>query len=411
MRKIILTYILLGSFFIANAQTETSTIDTLRKDALKVYIQDDDYIKKEITFINYVRDRNVAQVCIVENYQRTGSGGIKLTYFLSGQNEYNGMNDTISFVSTPDYTQEQFRELKVHTLKMGLMRYVLKTPLAKYVNIEFTQPITNEITTDKWNSWVFRARVNGYINKSKNFTTNSFLGSLSANRITNDWKIELDLNYFQASDKFDVNGNIVTSINKSNNFNSIIVKSLGEHWALGGIIGLGSSTYSNKDLYVKLLPGIEYNIFPYSESTHRQLRLMYAIGDYYYNYTDTTIYNQIAENLLGHELNVSYEVIKKWGSIETNLKWKNYFFDWNKNNLSFEGYVNIRIIKGLSISVGGDYTLIHDQLNLVKGGATSDEILLRRKELETSYSTFVHFGITYTFGSIYNNVVNPRFGN
>jgi len=46
----------------------------------------------------------------------------------------------------------------------------------------------------------------------------------------------------------------------------------------------------------------------------------------------------------------------------------------------------------------------------VKGGATTEEILLHRKELETQYQYYISFGLSYTFGSIYNNVVNPRFG-
>ena len=54
--------------------------------------------------------------------------------------------------------------------------------------------------------------------------------------------------------------------------------------------------------------------------------------------------------------------------------------------------------------------MIHNQLSLVKGGASTEEILLRRKQIKTQYYIFTHFSITYTFGSIYSNVVNPRFG-
>jgi len=50
-------------------------------------------------------------------------------------------------------------------------------------------------------------------------------------------------------------------------------------------------------------------------------------------------------------------------------------------------------------------------LSLVKGGASREEILLKRKELATQFRYFTYFGLSYTFGSIYNNVVNPRFGN
>ncbi|MBI5325982.1 MAG: hypothetical protein HZB41_12040, partial [Ignavibacteriae bacterium] len=57
----------------------------------------------------------------------------------------------------------------------------------------------------------------------------------------------------------------------------------------------------------------------------------------------------------------------------------------------------------------GGFSMIHDQLYLPKEGATLEEILLRRKALETTYSYFVSFGLSYTFGSVYSNVVNPRF--
>ena len=38
-------------------------------------------------------------------------------------------------------------------------------------------------------------------------------------------------------------------------------------------------------------------------------------------------------------------------------------------------------------------------------------VLLRQQQLKTSYRYFAYAGLSYTFGSIFNNVVNPRFGN
>jgi hypothetical protein len=76
-----------------------------------------------------------------------------------------------------------------------------------------------------------------------------------------------------------------------------------------------------------------------------------------------------------------------------------------------QGFLDLRIAKGLNISIGGSASLIHDQLGLVKKDIPVDQILLRRQQLATQYSYFTSFGLTYTFGSIYNNVVNPRFGN
>ena len=71
--------------------------------------------------------------------------------------------------------------------------------------------------------------------------------------------------------------------------------------------------------------------------------------------------------------------------------------------------MEFRITRGLSITVGGGASLIHDQINIAKTAATEEEILTKQKEMETNYSYNINFGITYTFGSIYNNVVNPRF--
>ncbi|MBU1011990.1 MAG: hypothetical protein KKG99_03215 [Bacteroidetes bacterium] len=411
MKISFLTFIFLSSFTIVIAQNESLQPDTLRKDALNVYMQASDYIRKEIPFVNYVRDIKDAKVYIISSSQRTGSGGNEFMYFLNGQHEFTGMNDTISFVSSSDDTQDQIREGQVKVLKMGLMRYIAKTPLAKHVNIKFSQPLSEEVSTDKWDSWVFRTRFNGFFQGQKTYKSSNINGSFSANRVTDNWKMNYNLGINQGTDKFEIEDEIIKSVNKSKYFNALIVKSINEHWSYGATARISSSTYSNRKFSAEFLPSIEYDIFPYSESTRRQLRLLYSIGAYSYQYTDTTIYNKTEESKLGQQLCAAYEVVQKWGSMELNMRWRNYFSDWKLNNLSLEGYVNFRITKGLTFNLGGVYELIHDQLSLVKGGATSEEILLRRKELETSYSFFTHFGLTYTFGSIYNNVVNPRFGN
>ena len=91
--------------------------------------------------------------------------------------------------------------------------------------------------------------------------------------------------------------------------------------------------------------------------------------------------------------------------------YSNYFHDWSKNNLYISGGIELRIVKGLSITLAGSAAMVHNQLSLVKKDVPVDQILLRRKELATRFEYFTSFGLTYTFGSIYNNVVNPRFGN
>jgi len=395
----------------AFSQNEATQSDTLRKDALNVFMEANDYIRKEIPYVNYVRDIKDAGVYIISSSQNTGSGGREITYFLVGQNENNGMRDTLSFSSSPDETQDEIRIKEVRTLKMGLMRYVAKTPLSDYMNISFSEPLSETISTDKWDSWVIRSSFNGFLNGQQSYKSTYLNGSLSVSRITKDWKININTRYNYSVDKIDIEDETITSDNQRKSLNALIVKSISDHWSYGGSFYIGSSSFSNLDLSTTIMPGIEYDLFPYSESTRRQLRLLYSIGYNYVNYSDTTIFNLIREGHMQHSFSAAYEVVQKWGSIDVSMEYSNYLHDWSKNNLSLDGYLSLRIAKGLKVTFGGGASLIHDQLGLVKGGATAEEILLQRKELATQFQYFTSFGFSYTFGSIYNNVVNPRFGN
>ena len=408
MKKIILTgLIILGSVSVFSQ----AVADTLRKDALNVFMEASDYIRKEIPYVNYVRDIKDAGLYIISTSQRTGSGGVEYTYFFIGQNENEGMRDTLMFTSSPDDTSEIIRGNEVKTLKMGLVRYVARTPLSKYLSIGFSEPLSETVSTDKWNSWVFKTSISGYASGEKSYKSSYLNGSFAANRVTEKLKSSVSLRYSYSSDKYDVDDELITSEYNSKSLSGLLVGSLTDHWSVGGSLYAGASKYNNSDLSFNIQPGIEYNVFPYSESTRRQLRITYKAGFSYENYIDTTIYNKVKENLLSHSLTINYEIIQKWGSSDLSLGYSNYLHDWSKNNVSLNAYINLRITKGLSLNFGGGGAIVHDQLSLVKGGATQQEVLLRLKELETQFQYFTSFGLTYTFGSIYNNVVNPRFGN
>jgi hypothetical protein len=71
----------------------------------------------------------------------------------------------------------------------------------------------------------------------------------------------------------------------------------------------------------------------------------------------------------------------------------------------------MRVLKGLSFNVEGEYSRVRDQLALPKRDVSVEEILLELKQLSTSYDLRLEMGFSFRFGSIYSNVVNPRFGN
>ena len=407
MKKILLLFSLMLFFSSLSAQ---EVRDSLRKDALNVYMDASDYIRNEITYVNYVRDIKDAQLYIISTNQRTGSGGREYTYFFIGQNEFEGIDDTLTYISNPDETSEIIRENQVQTIKLGLTQYVAHTPIGKYLMISFDRPITQTVKIDKWNSWVFRASISGRASGEQSYKSTSVNGSFSASRVTEELKTSLTAQYSHSSDKFEVDEEIIRSANNTKSLNGLIVKSISDHWSVGSSLDAEASSYSNLDLSVNIMPGIEYDIFPYSESTRRQLRITYKAGFSYVDYIDTTIYDKVKENLWLHSLSVNYEVIQKWGSADFTVGYSNYFHDWTKNNLSLDASLDLRIARGLTLNLGGRAALVHDQLGLVKAGASVQDVLLRIRELATQFTYFTRFGLTYTFGSIYNNVVNPRFG-
>ena len=130
MKKILFSCILALLCLAGYSQENAAANDTIRKDALNVFMEASDYIKKEIPFINYVRDRKVADVYIISTTENTGSGGAVCTFFIVGQGKYEGMADTLKCNFSPDDTQDMMRAKQVKTLKMGLMRYIARTPLA-----------------------------------------------------------------------------------------------------------------------------------------------------------------------------------------------------------------------------------------------------------------------------------------
>jgi len=386
-----------------------------RVNGLRIFIDcarcDMNYIREEVPYVNYVRDVKEAQLYIMETSDMTGSGGRRYTYAFVGQQEFAGMNDTLVYSSRPDDSRDYQRIWRTQMLKMGLMPYVAKTPLYSEVLINPTERVEQDVVEDKWNNWVFELEAEPDFEGEESYKELELSSSVSATKITHDWKLELDFDHRYTRTKYTYDDTLYTNYKSYGGLDLLVVKSLGEHWSAGLRSKLVSSSYTNIDLALDVLPSVEYNIFPYSKSTHRQLRILYGIGSSWRIYNDTTIYDKTEELLWGHQLKVAYQVQEKWGSVNVALEGSNYFHDFSKNRVELSGYISIRILKGLSLRIRGGAARINDQLSLVKGEASEAEILLQLQELETTYNLKGGLGLTYTFGSIYNNIVNPRFGN
>lgn len=395
-----------------------SYIDKIKKSAPKVFLDcrrcDRDYIRIEIPFVNYVRQREEADVHILVTTQRTGSGGWEYTMSFIGQDDYEDIQEVLKYVTNRTDTRDDERRGMVQILKMGLAPYVSRTPVANYISILFEEEVRPTAVEDKWNFWVFSVGLHGSLSgeESRNYT--SLSGYFSANRITPEFKIRMGVSANFNRSNFTVEeddvSTTISSYSDRKNFSGLFVKSINNHWSVGAWLSASSSTYNNIDFALSPVPAVEYNLFPYSESTRRELRFLYRVGYRFVDYEEETIYEKISESLLYEALSVTLAVKEPWGNMSVWMTGSHYFHDFKNNRLEIHSRLSLRLFRGLSLSMSAGFSAIHDQLSLPMRGASREEILLNRKILETNYHYGVSIGFSYTFGSVYSNVVNPRFG-
>ncbi len=368
------------------------------------------YFKTEIPFVRFVSSLDEAQVHILVT--RTGQEGReKYAVAFRGLKEFEGDDNTLSFDHEPGSGPEGVRTRMVHILKIGFVRYAAKTPVSRLVSVDFKEEVQPTAVEDKWNFWVFNLSANGFFSGQQQFTDVMYFGNFSANRVTPEFKIRMSAYGSISKQKFIFGDETIRGSSESFGSSGLFVKSLGEHWSAGLFLSAASSSYQNLDLSVNAAPAVEYNVFPYSESTRKQLRVLYRIGYTGVKYREETIYFKTSEGLFSESLSVALELKQPWGTVGASLEGMHYFHDIKKYRLVLDGDVNFRLWKGLSFEVSGRYSLIRDQLSLPREGASYEDVLLRQKLLATGYDYHISLGLNFTFGSTRSHVVNPRFGN
>jgi hypothetical protein len=377
---------------------------------------DTEFFRTELTYVDHVRDRKDADVHVLVTAIATGAGGTEYTLGFIGLGRFDKVNHTLRFASKPTDTSDERRRGMLTQLKLGLVRYVADTPAAGDLQITYKRAAAAAGATtparDPWNYWVFGANLQFSTRGESSQHSVSLYGGFSANRVTEAWKIlsSVSGNYSESDYTFS-EGDSFTSLSRSYYGSALVVNSVGRHWGAGGQALFTSSTYSNYEAKLRVAPTIEYNVFPYSESTRRQLTFNYAVGLNRVNYFETTIYEKDRETLLDHALNVTLDLRQPWGTTSTSFEVSQYLNEPSKHRLVFYGDVDVRLFKGFSLTGWGSISRVRDQLNLPKGAATQEEVLVRQRQLATLYDYYLSMGVRYRFGSIYNNVVNARFAN
>jgi hypothetical protein len=421
IRTLLLSALLVSATSV-NAQEPAATVtiaDRGLSESIRVFLDcrtrcDFDYIRQEIPYVAWVRDRQVAQVHLLITARETGAGGRENTLAFIGLQDMAAISDTLIQTSGPTDTDSERRAQLTQMIELGLVSYVARTPRAAQIDVVWTEPeeslLTNIVAGDPWNSWIFRLRTNGAFSGEERTSDYSISGSASANRTTEQVKTEIYAFGRYSESSFELSDG-TTSIGVRQDYGASLLQvwSLGDHWSFGGTIDGGHSLYSNYDFRLWGAPAIEFSAWPYVESTRRQLTILYEIGVQYADYVDVTIFGETEETRPAQALFAGFSMKEPWGEATVGLEAFQYLHDLSKHQVELFGRLNVRLFRGFNFNVNGGVARVKDQISLRAGEATDEEILLRQRELGTDFRYWMSFGLSYQFGSIYNNAVNPRF--
>jgi hypothetical protein len=298
-------------------------------------------------------------------------------------------------------------------LKLGLLDYIARSSGFDAFDISFNETAAAEAAApvnDPWNAWVFRTSVDGDTDADRSSQSIETQVELSANRVTEDWKTDISLEGRYDDSKYDLNdGTTFVNIQRNYSLELLQVKSVGDHLSVGLTGGIGSSTYSNQHRVIRVAPAVEYDLFPYDQSARRQLTLQYAAGLADYHYVDTTVFLKTRETVPVQSLRAIGSARQPWGDLSVTALIRTQLDDASKRRASLGGNTRVRLVQGLSLNLSGHVSSINDQIYLPLEEASDEEILVQQRERATSYEFRFSLGLSYTFGSIFNNVVNPRF--
>lgn len=445
MRKLLLLLILI--FFSLNpfAISQTLIGNNSQPNKLRVFIDgcdrrdggcDMDFIRTEITAVDFYLDNQSADVFVLINDNRSGGGGRQYQLlFIGQQNIHAGRTDTLYVNNKQTDTDFEVREKLTRYIKLGLAPYVAKTTAGENIEINMKtgggiQEDTIQETIDPWNYWVFNVGGDSNIEIEELSKQINFGGEIEVNRITDEWKITVNgriderlRRTIQKVPRVDENGNpvlgedgnqIIDEVENSFDvsefgFSHQLVKSISPQWSYGYDIAGRQNTRFNYKFQTSFRPAVEYNFFPESVQNSRFLRVNYGVEVRNNKYVEETISGVVKETRVLHSLRASLGLNQRWGNLEVGYRIRNYLDDFSSWSTGLNISAEVRVTGNFSFFMRVEGNYVKDQIYLASGDYTEQDILSGRVTLPSAYNIDSRFGFNYRFGSNLNNFVNRRF--
>lgn len=378
---------------------------------------DASHIRRQISYVSWVRDRQASDVQVLVTREATAGGGERITFDFLGRGRFQGEERRLRYTASASEPEHDTRSAIVRLLEQGLVGFLARTPTGEQIDIRYAGSEAGEeaarAADDPWNRWVFSTSASTFLNGGGRRTIYNLDGGISSNRTTKQWKIDLGAsgNYQRSEFLIPRDGDTTEIVTTEERYSvrALAVNSLGSHWSVGGFSSVRHSTRRNQELATSVGPAVEFNLFPYSESTRRQLTVLYSLTANTYDYQTPTIFDRTSEERLRHTLNVSLDVTEPWGEVGVSLEGRHFLNDIEQNRLTLSGNLSLQIVEGLSIDAFGSGSRVRDQIYLSRREVDPEDVFTGQREFATDFEYFARVGLSYTFGSDLSDVVNTRF--
>ncbi len=388
-------------------------------------------LRAEINWVDWMDEPDGAEVHVLVSGVNGGEDPAVQGYTLdfAGQGRFAHLSDELRFAAAPEDDPAAIQGGLSQTLRMGLMRYAVEAGLGQDMVLGFNPSVplaeladplggtasagpatvSTASVYDPWDFWTFRAGLSGNVDIQESRQNYRLNPSLSADRITEDWKLQFSASHNVNRETIELTNRTVRNDRDSWNLSALIVRSLGGHMSTGVDVEARNSVQNNQRSRITVAPGIEWNYYPYAESTRRQLLAHYAVGVQLSNYAEETIFGVTSETNPIHKIGIQYRQSEGWGNAGISADAFQYLHARGLYSVGLSGNLSFRVVRGLDLNLNASSSWIRNEIHIPAGDLSEEDVLLGRQALPTGYNYQFSVGLGYRWGSAFSNIVNARF--
>lgn len=412
-------YLLFLLYLVNYSVAQDSIQTTVVADRLKIFVEgsdisddDFDYLRNAIDFADFVNEPKVADVHIIIIRDQTGSGGYNFSVWFNSMSFENLNNYTLNTSIMPGESIYRYRELLGRTLIRGLMPFFNEVDDSKNYKLALKrdqcEKMNESVVDDQWRNWVFKLSLWGGYNYEDRKKGYNYITAFKADKITEKVKIKNYIYLTKDIKKYQSDAGEIEYRYIYNYYSNSITYSLSDHWSARSFVSTFQNTYYNQKFAVAYNLAIEYNLIPWDLSDKKIISMAYGLGFSYMHFYELTVRNKMKEALPVHKLNIKAVAVQPWGEINTSIVASQFLNDLSMYSLSLNSVFSFRITKGLTFDFAFNVNGVHDEIYTSARNYSIEDIILGNIDLPSTIEIGSTVGLTYRFGSIYNNVVNKR---